>query len=244
METAKTFTRELPKQNVPLSPRTYLSTLLLAVVGGPLGLRHFYLGFMLVGWVRLFLFVTGIGLLVTAFVLAHFLLGAIGVGLLVVSLIWSFADVFTVYKTVRRDADDKAIATSIHDKHWAALMVVAYVFFTLLGLVAIGAVYNYRDMLVGKFIAPQYITVPANTNLTAEQKNQNKTIVIANYEKLQVGQTKAEVATILGIPPASCTASKRLVTGENCLYGSYASGYVVFVAFEDNKMTNVTKYEY
>lgn len=120
-------------------PRNFLVTFLLASCGGLLGLRNFYLGQKVLGFVRLGLFLgyfllIGLGLVAQSAVLA--LLGSL---LLMISYIWSIVDFFVVYISVKTDADGQALTRTARDSKWAKTMfIVTIVLFTIAIIGGIG----------------------------------------------------------------------------------------------------------
>lgn len=107
--------------------RNFLVTFLLACSFGPIGLRHFYLGNTLLGWIRAGLFAGGFVWLIV-FLLIHqpalAFLGFIGT---IAAIIWAIVDFFYVYFRVRTDADGQSLTITDRDKKWARGLFIAII---------------------------------------------------------------------------------------------------------------------
>ncbi|HXH04816.1 MAG TPA: hypothetical protein VNI82_00105 [Candidatus Nitrosotenuis sp.] len=103
-------------------PRNFLVTFLLTILGGYVGLRHYYLGDMKLGFLRTGLFLGGYVWLFVMLVLGQTALAFLGTIATLVAFIWAVVDFFVVYFSVKTDKDGQPLVTTIRDKKWAKVI--------------------------------------------------------------------------------------------------------------------------
>lgn len=94
---------------------------------------------------------------------------------------------------------------------------------------------------------------PAQTDTTQPQEQEEakpaeqKVSLDEFYQKIENGQTKAEVTALAGgREPTSCTESQDEYVGktEYCSYGGFTDGGMISVIFTNDKVSNKTKSEF
>jgi hypothetical protein len=113
-------------------PRNFLVAFLLTMVGGVLGLRHFYLGDKKLGWIRSGLFAGGYVWIILMAFLGQAILAMLGFFAVSVAGIWSIVDFFYVYNAVKTDAEGKPLTATVRDRYWARVFYLA----AIIGFVA------------------------------------------------------------------------------------------------------------
>lgn len=125
-------------------PRNFLVTFLLACSFGPFGLRHFYTGNTLLGWIRLGLCVGGFVWLIVFLLIHQPALAFLGFAATIAAIVWAVGDFFYVYFRVKNDADDQPLLVTARDRKWARglfiAVIVMFVFSVILN--TIGAAVN------------------------------------------------------------------------------------------------------
>lgn len=106
-------------------PRNFLVTFLLTCSFGPVGLRHFYLGNKLLGWIRTGLFLGGFVWLVIMLLVHQPALAFLGFFATIAAVIWAAGDFFYVYFRVRSDANGQPLSITQRDKTWAKGIFIA-----------------------------------------------------------------------------------------------------------------------
>jgi hypothetical protein len=138
-------------------PRNFLVTFLLACSFGPLGLRHFYLGNNLLGWIRTGLFVGGFIWAVAFIFLRQPALAFVGIIASIAAIIWAVVDFFYVYFAVKADAQGRPLANTARDKRWARVLFIA-----MIVLFMFSVILNVIGASVGETNYPA--STPRNTN--------------------------------------------------------------------------------
>lgn len=127
--------------------RNFLVTFLLTCSFGPFGLRHFYVGNMLLGWVRVGLSVGGFVWLIIFLLVHQPALAFLGFAATIAAIIWAIGDFFYVYFRVRTDADGQPLTVTARDRKWARglfiAVIVMFVFSVILN--SIGATLNKNN---------------------------------------------------------------------------------------------------
>lgn len=131
-----------------LEPRNFLVTFLLTCSFGPIGLRHFYLGNSLLGWIRTGLFVGGFVWLIICLLIHQPALAFLGFTGTIAAVIWAVGDFFYVYFKVRSDADGRALAITDRDKRWAKGIFIAIIVLFIFSVILnnIGATFSRNSL--------------------------------------------------------------------------------------------------
>lgn len=134
-----------PTTPVTTEPRNYLATFLFTMLGGYIGLRHFYLGDSKLGWLRAGLFVGGyiwILLMAATNQVALSLLGSIAI---VIAMVWAVVDFFYVYFTVRTDHDGQPLVSTVRDRKWAKILFWVTVGFSAFAIITSISLFSWAE---------------------------------------------------------------------------------------------------
>lgn len=138
---------EANKQKSTGEPRNLLITFLLTIIGGYIGLRHFYVGDKTLGWTRAALFIGGFAWIFTMGLLNQALLASLGVLAILITATWALIDFFYVFFSARVDAEGRQLTATARDRHWMKIlfwaMSLAMLFLVFAGMAAASLVETY-----------------------------------------------------------------------------------------------------
>jgi hypothetical protein len=116
------------------------------MMGGPLGLRHFYLGDRKLGWIRTGLFAGGYAWFFLLAIAGQAALAGLGLLAVMVAAVWALIDFFYVYNAVKVDAAGQPLAGSGRDRRWAKYLyfavIIGFVASIVFGAVAASVIEN------------------------------------------------------------------------------------------------------
>lgn len=137
-------------------PRNFLVTFLLTCSFGAIGLRHFYMGNKLLGWIRTSLFAGGFIWLIVCLLIHQPALAFLGFIATIAAVVWAIGDFFYVYFMVRTDADGQELTTTDRDRRWAKGLFIAIIVLFIFSVILnnIGGTLNQNI----------YNRSPSNTN--------------------------------------------------------------------------------
>ena len=139
---------DLASKAVASEPRNFLVTFLLTCSFGPVGLRHFYLGNKLLGWIRTGLFIGGFIWLIVCLLIHQPAIAFLGFMATIAAVVWAVGDFFYVYFKVRSDADGQLLSVTDRDKRWAKGIFIAIIVLFIFSVILnnIGGTFNRNTL--------------------------------------------------------------------------------------------------